>query len=375
MGGCLSTTPEEKGRFNEVYTLGRTLDKGAFGTVRTAHKKDSAKNSPGVAVKVIDLRRVWYDYRGHPCSVCDPVLLKSARSEAAVWRRVGVHKNVVGLHETYVENQFYYMVMEKCEDSLLDRLPQLQYADAGEYARIFRDMTLAIQHLHTANIVHRDVKPPNFLYTRGGRSHLKLCDFGMAVLLPRGNRLTKVCGTAAYMSPEMIGGQGYDRSTDMWSLGATLYVCLYGVLPYEPPCDDDDVSSEAMTAAILSGTPPPQFRRLRGGFEGHYDEHVCPSPPGEAVQFLRSIFRRSRDERSSAEQVLHHPFLARVGGSQDEASRASESCSSDVALTFASTMLASERHEGSQFGSSVASESDTQAFTRLVSKDSSKDSL
>lgn len=107
---------------------------------------------------------------------------------------------------------------------------------------------LALNYLHSNNVVHRDLKLENILLDKDG--NVKLGDFGFAREFDDGpgNLMDTWCGTTAYASPEMLKGEKYSgEETDIWSAGIILYALLTGGLPFDD--DDDDV----MRDLILKG--------------------------------------------------------------------------------------------------------------------------
>jgi len=87
----------------------------------------------------------------------------------------------------------------------------------------------AIEYLHSFDILYRDLKPENIMMDAKG--YLKLIDFGMAKIVK--NTTKTMCGTFEYVSPEMIAGNGYGKSHDIWCIGVLLYETITGATPFE----------------------------------------------------------------------------------------------------------------------------------------------
>jgi len=156
--------------------------------------------------------------------------LREARAMAAV-----EHENVCTIYQVNEADGRPYMAMQllagETLETRLDREPRLSVAEA---ARIGRQVALGLAAAHAKGMVHRDVKPSN-VWLEAGTGRVRLLDFGLA--LARDNpHLTHtgfVIGTPAFMSPEQARGEPLDGRSDLFSLGAILYLMTTGERPFE----------------------------------------------------------------------------------------------------------------------------------------------
>ncbi|MFO0928889.1 MAG: serine/threonine-protein kinase [Gemmataceae bacterium] len=147
------------------------------------------------------------------------------------------HPNIVRTLNAGQDRQTgkHYLVMEYVDGpsahALLAQTPRLSVGDA---VHIALDVARALEHAHSRNIIHRDIKPDNILITRSGVA--KLGDLGLAKRLDDPSHLTAArqgFGTTAYMPYEQaINAKYADGRSDIYALGATLYHLLTGQVPF-----------------------------------------------------------------------------------------------------------------------------------------------
>ncbi|MCU1271341.1 MAG: serine/threonine protein kinase [Acidobacteriaceae bacterium] len=169
------------------------------------------------------------------------------------------HPNILAIFDTCDNNGSPFLVSEFLEGetlrTVLDRgaMPQRKTINYG--VQIAQGLAAA----HEKGIVHRDLKPDNIFVTKDAR--IKILDFGLAKLAQKTNTaiaqadtvtLTSsqtadgvVMGTASYMAPEQVRGQGADPRTDIFAFGALLYEMLSGKRAF---CRD--TPAETMTAVL-----------------------------------------------------------------------------------------------------------------------------
>ena len=107
-------------------------------------------------------------------------------------------------------------------------------------------MAIAIQHVHSKKVLHRDLKSGNVFLTKDGI--VKIGDFGIARQLDQtAGYAETVVGTPYYLSPEIVQAQEYNFKTDLWSLG----VILYEMCALQPPFNSSNIA--ALAIQIVQG--------------------------------------------------------------------------------------------------------------------------
>jgi serine/threonine protein kinase len=103
-----------------------------------------------------------------------------------------------------------------------------------------RKIANAVDYLHSYGIVYRDLKPENILMSSNeDDADLKLVDFGLSkkIIAPN-ERSDESFGTISYAAPEVLAGESYDKSVDLWSLGVVTYLLVSGTLPFDDENED-----------------------------------------------------------------------------------------------------------------------------------------
>lgn len=145
-----------------------------------------------------------------------------------------IHHNIVNLLDVGMDGENRFLIMEHVRGKTLKEVIQERgRISAPTAVQIAIRILSALQHAHQNGIIHRDIKPQNILMNADG--HVKVADFGIA-RMANSSTLTKgdsVMGSVHYFSPEQAQGQGTDVTSDLYSVGVTLYEMLTGRVPFD----------------------------------------------------------------------------------------------------------------------------------------------
>jgi p21-activated kinase 1 len=201
------------------------------------------------------------------------------------------HPNIVRFFEAFLWEGDLWMVLEYMEGGSLAGLLRALYLTETQIATVLKQVLQGLAHLHSQNIIHRDIKSDNILLTRTGQ--IKITDFGFSA--PAGEALPRRCsmvGTPYWMAPEVVARRPYDRKVDIWSVGILLMEMIDGEPPYikENPI-------RALYLIATQGTPKLE------------QEHKVSSILRD---FLENCLQRVPEQRPEASDLLNHPFIQKA---------------------------------------------------------------
>ena len=213
----------------EDLDIGEIIGSGSAGTVKLAVHIPTGMR---VAVKIIPKRKFFMNKK----------LEETTNRELEMLDQISEfeHPHIVHTYGYINDPQNVYIVLELCEGGeLLEQLEQIHNYSEHDAASICEQMCSTLSYLHGKGIVHRDIKPENILLKKKGEADsmgdIKLADFGLSNIMEGKDSLQTVCGSPAYMAPEVHNMDEYDEKCDVWSVGIMLFLLLSGQLPFLPP--------------------------------------------------------------------------------------------------------------------------------------------
>ena len=228
------------------YELDRELGRGAMGTVYVA--RDPQINRV-VALKAIPL--------SDEANESDSNDLKSRFFREAEMAGRLAHPRIVTVYDAGEDRGIAYIAMEFLTGRTLGDFtaPDRRLTDSDVFEVIAR-VAEGLDYAHGQGVIHRDIKPGNIIYDADTGS-TKITDFGIArVTNSASTRTGVVLGTPSFMSPEQLEGKPLQGTSDLFSLGITLFQLLTGQLPFR---------ADSMTALMdkIANAPHPPLETLR----------------------------------------------------------------------------------------------------------------
>ncbi|XP_064410770.1 myosin-IIIa [Latimeria chalumnae] len=277
---------------SDIWEITETIGKGTYGKVFKVLNKE---NGSKAAVKVLD-----------PIHDID----EEIEAEYNILKALSDHPNVVKFFGMYYKKDAktgdqLWLVLELCTggsvtDLVKGLLKRGERVNELIIAYILHEALLGLQHLHSNNTIHRDIKGNNILLTTDGG--IKLVDFGVSAQLTntRLRRNTSV-GTPFWMAPEVIACEQqldstYDARCDIWSLGITAIELGDG----DPPLAD----LHPMRALFkIPRNPPPTLRQPELW-------------SAELNDFINKCLIKDSEQRPTVADLLQHAFIKQIQGKE-----------------------------------------------------------
>jgi len=271
-----------KGSFGKVFLvqLKKKTSQQAKTSAATASLKDDQAD-PVFAMKVLKKNHVKRRRQ-----------IEHTRTERKVLGSVR-HPFIVGMHFAFQSPTKLYFVLDYCPGGELffwlsreKRLPE-------HMSRFYTsEIVLALEYLHSMQVVYRDLKPENILLDQDG--HIKLADFGLAKEGVENSTTGafSLCGTPEYLAPEILLKKGHGFASDWWNLGMVLFEMLTGLPPWYTT--DRQLLFERLKSAPLV-----------------FPEHVSPV----AKDFVAKLLVRDPPARlggQGSSVVKEHAFFAGI---------------------------------------------------------------
>lgn len=233
---------------------------------------------------------------GCPCAIKRFAKTPSTDDDSSIksmWREVEMmkgldHPFISDLYDFVETDSEYLIVSEAVDDgSLLELVNSHGKLSEDDARLVMAEVCSALLYLHEEKlIVHRDLKPENVLLDRN--SNVRLIDFGLCNVAD--TKRSTICGSPAYIAPEMISSQPYRFKADIWSLGVMLYAITTSKLPFE------HANISVQMQMILNEEPT-------------YPMDLSP----ELTDLLQNMLKKDPKERISCRGILGHPWITRGG--------------------------------------------------------------
>ncbi|KAG9445242.1 hypothetical protein H6P81_016582 [Aristolochia fimbriata] len=273
----------------EIYTLGRKLGQGQFGTTYLCIEKATGKE---FACKSISKRKLT-----------TPDDVEDVRREIQIMHHLAGHPNVISIIGAYEDAVAVHVVMELCAGGeLFDRIIQRGHYSERMAADLARVIVSVVEACHSLGVMHRDLKPENFLFVNqmdeDPLKTLKTIDFGLSIFFKPGEIFSDVVGSPYYVAPEVLSKR-YGPEADVWSAGVIIYILLSGVPPFWG-------ETEHM---IFDNV-------LKGDLD--FSQDPWPSISESAKDLVRRMLVRDPTKRLTAHQVLCHDWVKVNGVAPDK---------------------------------------------------------
>ena len=239
---------EDFRKYYEIYK--GILGEGWLGVVYKAKNKETNEKR---AIKVININKLKYNFKKCNLREANDNDIKSLiddyiKETENMILLEGENKeniNSVKFYESYKTDKEFAIVMELCDDNLMNFLINRKDPfNSNEIYYILNQLNNTFRLLVKNKLVHRDLKLENILVKYENKEKtkftLKLSDYEVTKKIKTfTEKCTSRVGTLKYMAPEILQGEKYGRECDLWSLGILIYTLFFKEFPFDGDNDND----------------------------------------------------------------------------------------------------------------------------------------
>lgn len=221
------------------------------------------------------------------------VSMVDIKRELQIMNHVKGGQFLMELFDAFEDPTFVIFVVDLISGGeLFEHLARMDCLTEEQTVIFTGQMLDALDSLHSANIVHLDVKPENLMLRDQKKEELVLIDFGLARQLGNGE-VRCMHGTPEFVAPEVIAFDPLTSAADMWSLGVVVYIMLSGISPF---LGDND----AETFSNISEE------------EYEFDEDYFGSLSDDSMDFLEKLLVKDQKKRMTVQDCKKHPWMINI---------------------------------------------------------------
>ncbi|XP_055750140.1 death-associated protein kinase 2-like isoform X2 [Salvelinus fontinalis] len=265
----------------DLYEIGEVLGSGHFGQVREVRERATGALWAG---KFLKIRKCASSRLG--------MERKNVEREVEVLQALQ-HPNIMALKDVFESRAEVVLVLELISGGeLFDFIAEKENLTESDAIDFMKQILLGVGFMHSKQIGHFDLKPENIMLSdkMAPNPNIKIIDFGLAHCFKSGEEYRCMSGTPQYISSEVINYEPLSTAVDMWSIGVITYILLSGMSPFQGDTDEETLRN------IIA-------------LNYKFDDHYFSMTSAMAKDFIQKLFVKDQNERMTAEECLHHPWI------------------------------------------------------------------